>query len=502
MSKYSNMPAAQSEFEERAAILDVLGLGLSVDVYSPDLLLLDEGLRRQGILVEYYEVFQAALPALAAVRERLAGRRLVYHGEGLWVSQPDFCPDRTEGPVSEVCAQLRALESQWLNIECAAKQMAGISFGTYLPPLYTLDGAVIAAENAAALQQELDRDFVTAGTRPPLLLLEMPPLTYFACGSLAVPEFYREVGNRAPCGLVLDIGHLWTVYRYTGARRLQSVEQFVAEFLERFPLERVVEIHVAGLAPHFAEAAERTRDRDDAFLPHWIDAHGAPIPDVLFDMLDQVLSHPRLTTLKGLALEVDTKEPVLILSEFQAFRRRFDGRFVGRKGSAPSDRGQGRPVDFRSTPAEPTSVSSTRREALALDYERYTALVTAQAESSLLSERVGAVSDAEGLVRYQRVYLPHEILHWGGDLQDMFPRTCERLSAGAVDLRDFVAFWFERPRAASTPYDFFLMKIECFVEFIESVLPDGLAVALREAEALRAGYENANQRAGFEEMTA
>ncbi len=325
----------------------------------------------------------------------------------------------------------------------------------------------------------------------------MPPLTYFACGSLPIPEFYREVVNRAPCGLVLDIGHHWTVYRYTGARQLQSVEQFVAEFLERFPLERVVEIHVAGLAPHSGEAAERTRNRDEDSLPHWIDAHGAPIPDVLFDMLDQVLSHPRLTTLKGVALEVDTKEPVLILSEFQAFRRRFDGRFVRREGSAPSDRGQSRSVEFRSTPAEPTSVGPTQREALALAYELYAGLVTARAESSLLSAWVGTISDMEGLARYQRSYLPHEILHWGGDLRDMFPRTCERLSAGAVDLRDFAAFWFERPRAASAAYDFFLMKTECFVEFIESVLPDALAMALREAEQLRTGYEHANQRAGF-----
>ena len=84
------MTAVQSEFVERAGSIAVHGLGLSVDVYSPDLLLLDELLRRRGISADYYEVFQAALPALAAVRKRLAGRRLAYHGEGLWISQPEF----------------------------------------------------------------------------------------------------------------------------------------------------------------------------------------------------------------------------------------------------------------------------------------------------------------------------------------------------------------------------------------------------------------------------
>ena len=54
--------------------------------------------------------------------------------------------------------------------------------------------------------------------------------------------------DRAACGLVLDIGHLWTVYRYTGSWRRQRLEDFAAQFLEAFPMERVVEIHVAGLA--------------------------------------------------------------------------------------------------------------------------------------------------------------------------------------------------------------------------------------------------------------
>ena len=103
------------------------------------------------------------------------------------------------------------------------------------------------------------------------------------------------------CGLVLDIGHLWTVYRYTGAWLRQTLEAFAAEFLDAFPMERVIEIHVAGLAEFTAQGvAQHLVDAE--VLPYWIDAHGAPIPEVLFDLLAQVLAYPRLTALKGVAL--------------------------------------------------------------------------------------------------------------------------------------------------------------------------------------------------------
>lgn len=502
MSKYSNMTVVQSEFRERADSITVHGLGLSVDVYSPDLLQLDDLVRHRGIAVDYYEVFQAALPALRAVKERLAGRCLAYHGEGLWVSQPDYNVRIQNGSaVSEVCAQLRALESQWLNIECATKQMAGVSFGTYLPPLYTREGTVVAAENAVALQREIDRDFVSKGSRLPLLLLEMPPLTYFGWGSLSIPSFFHDIVRRASCGLVLDIGHLWTVYRYTGAWRLQSVEQFLAEFLDSFPMDRVIEIHVAGLAEHPIDAGERGPDYGGGALPRWIDAHGQPIPELLFDMLDQVLSHPRLAALKGLALEVDTKEPALILSEFETFHRRFNARFTSRGRDVPADRGPSFPATCENVPAESHPDRQAYREGLALDYDLYARVVTGQAEWTALSERVRMISDAEGLALYQNMYLPYEILHWGGDLMDMFPHTCKIATERAVDIRDFVTFWFERTRVPSEAYDFFLMKIDYFVEFIASVLPDAVATAVREAEELRTAYGSVNQKAGFEEIT-
>jgi uncharacterized protein (UPF0276 family) len=502
------MMDVQSEFEERAGMIPVHGIGLSVDLYSPDLLALDEHLCRHGIVVEYYELFEAALPALVWASNRLADRRLAYHGEGLWVSQPDFSAAGGRAAVSRVCAQLRALDSYWLNLECATKHIAGHSFGTYLPPLYTEAGALVAAENAAVLQQQLDREFFAAGVRPPLLLLEMPPLTYFACGSLAIPEFFAQLVRRTSCGLVLDIGHLWTVYRYTGAWRDQRLDHFVRDFVTRFPMDRVVEIHVAGLAPHPAEAAAPNANGDGAGLPRWIDAHGAPIPPVLFDMVDQVLSDRRLVSLKGLALEVDTKDPSLIVSETQAFLNRY-GTWRARLSEVMPSTGSDlasvhqASVEAGSEPARLGSGSyerraAERRTALARDYEFYARVVSGQAQSALLPESMGQISNEDGLGYYRQAYLPYELLHWGGDLRDMFPRTHDLMRAGTVDVADFVQFWFSRPGCGPDFYDFFLVKIDRFVQFIASVLPSAWPTVAHEAEELRAAYAAANQPADAE----
>ncbi|MFO0733239.1 MAG: hypothetical protein U0361_20195 [Nitrospiraceae bacterium] len=206
-SKYDKPDMMQREFEERAGKILPHGLGLSVDVYSPDLMELVRTLRDAGAAPDFLEVFKAATPALQSVRQQLSGMLLTYHGEGLWVTQPEFrdSPSGRTGVV-EACDHITALQSAWLNHECATKQMAGYSFGTYLPPLYMESAAKMTAENLRFVQERLDERAQAESMVPALLLLEMPPLTYFGCGELPIPQFFRIVTDRVGCGLVLDIG--------------------------------------------------------------------------------------------------------------------------------------------------------------------------------------------------------------------------------------------------------------------------------------------------------
>jgi hypothetical protein len=101
--------------------------------------------------------------------------------------------------------------------------------------------------------------------------------------------------------------------------------------------------------------------------------------------------------------------------------------------------------------------------------------------------------DASALPLYVEHYLPHEILEWGGVVRDMFPETCRSLDRAGIPLDAFVRFWFREPRETDQAYDFFLLKIARFVEFVREVLPDAAETAEREAAALRDAYAMANE---------
>ena len=477
----------QQDFERRLRNIPRLGMGLSVDVYSPDLFELVNKLREQGLEPGYLEVFKATTAALMSVRKALPDIPLAYHGEGLWITQPDV----QDSPffrrdVGEMVEQLNSLQSLWLNHECAIKQMAGYSFGTYVPPLYMRLSAEVVAENIVTIQQVMDQQSCRADGTAPLFLLEMPPLTYFSAGTIPIPHFFRLVTALVPCGLVLDIGHLWTVYRYTAACQRVSLEQFIEGFLDEFPLERVVEIHVAGLACH--ESVGESKEGEGH--PEWIDAHAAPIPSILFTMLEQVLAHSNLVNLRAVALEVDTKSIEMIVEEYSEAVRRFSFliQHTMARGTVADHSMELMPQS--ASVREP--VREADRQKLLDDYARYAQIISGQAAMTGL-EWQESDADASGVTRYRTSYVPYEILHWGGDLSEMFPQTCRVLAERGVCLKEFVAFWFRSPRPLTGSYDFFLLKIERFLEFVVERAPDIQVCVQQECDILRQAYAQANE---------
>jgi uncharacterized protein (UPF0276 family) len=477
----------QQDFQRRLREIPLRGMGLSVDVYSPDLFELVSKLRERGLSPGYLEIFKATTTALTTVRQAVPDIPLAYHGEGLWITQPDVqASPFFQQDVGEMVTQLNSIQSLWLNHECAMKQMAGYSFGTYVPPLYTPLSAEVVADNIATVQQAMDRQGRRADGTAPLFLLELPPLTYFAAGTIPIPHFFRLVTARVPCGLVLDIGHLWTVYRYTAACRQVPLEQFVQELLDEFPLDRVVEIHVAGLACH--ESVGEAEQGEG--LPEWLDAHASPIPSILFTMLEQVLAHSSLVSLRAMALEVDTKPIEMIVEEYAEAVRRFSllvqqtmasGRAVDQSaGLAP------RPASVQ----EPMCQSD--RQQLRDDYARYAQIISGQAPITG-PEWQEVAAEASGLTRYRTSYVPHEILHWGGDLADMFPQACRALAERGICLTEFVTFWFRSPRPLTHSYDFFLLKIERFLEFVMERAPEVRVCVQSEGDMLRLAYAQANE---------
>jgi sugar phosphate isomerase/epimerase len=499
------MGSTVKEFAARAARIPVHGVGLSVDVFSPDLLELHQALEAAGSPPDYLEIFKSPTRELARVRAALPEVPLAYHAEGLWLVDPAM---RSATPwrqaVDTIARHADALGTGWATLECAGKQFGGYSFGTYLPPLFTRASAEAAAVNAAFAQARLDDWYAGRGRADasPLLLLELPPLTYFGIGDVPVSEFFARIAEPASCGLVLDIGHLWTHWRYRERRRYSSLEAYIAEFLATFPMDRVVQIHLAGLGMH-------DNDEPSNRLPCWIDRHDAPVPVVLFDLLRQVLGQPGLTALKGIALEVDTKEIPVIVEEFRRLREEVNGKVKFPPSPLPSHdpllvtrcnlksnwcpgqrvpRGEG----LLKIPS-PLRGEGEDESELGRLYETYARVVSGSetVETSGMASLAESL-DTEGLHRYVTRYLPHELLSWGGDLAELFPAIWKALEQRGVTATDFVRFWFRQSRPVADPYDFFYLKLERWVEFVGEVAPDLREQAQSEAGILRALHAELN----------
>lgn len=480
------------DFQDRVARIPVHGLGLSVDVYSPDLLSLLAKLTRRQVLPMYLEVFHATFSALTTVRDQ-TDLPLPYHGEGLWVTQPGAESDPLFQEEAQVLAShLSLLRSAWSNHECATKHIVGYSFGTYLPPLYTASSADVVAKNISLVQAIFDQQAALQGGGSPLFLLEMPPLTFFVAGTLSIPAYFRRVTDQAACGLVLDVGHLWTVYRYSGAWRAQSIAQFVDAFLREFPVERVVEIHVAGLAVHesLVGKADVVDSEDPNPLPRWTDAHAAPIPPVLFEMLDRILQCGRLEHLRGMALEVDTKPSDLIADELawflEGYKHVFDQHMLRGLGAAVC------PPPPANARFSTNDGSVLKTESLSEAYDQYVQVVSSRAEP-VGPNWMAPTACADELDWYRTKYLPYEILHWGGDIEAMFPETCRAMAGQQIALDGFVSYWFHLPHPVTRSYDFFDVKIDRFVDFVRELALDLEPLAQREATELRQAYQAASE---------
>ncbi len=112
------------------------------------------------------------------------------------------------------------------------------------------------------------------------------------------PEFITEVLERADCGLLLDVNNVFVNAQNHG------FDPF--DWLARIPLDRVLQLHVAGHEPW-----------DETLL---VDTHGATVRDEVYDMMAWVIERigPR-----PVLLERDTNIPPF--SEVLDEIRRLDG---------------------------------------------------------------------------------------------------------------------------------------------------------------------------------
>jgi uncharacterized protein (UPF0276 family) len=157
-----------------------------------------------------------------------------------------------------------------------------------LPPVLTRDSADEMAECIARVQEKTGF----------ACLPENPPATVYL-GDMHLLDYYARVSDRCGCGLLLDVAHLAIFQRIKGHAPKTA--------LDGFPLDRVVEVHVAG-------GIERDHE---GFA--WIDDTHAPepLPDT-WEILEAVL--PRARSLKALVYECERNTAAEVLGNFRRLR--------------------------------------------------------------------------------------------------------------------------------------------------------------------------------------
>ena len=403
--------------------------GLSTDLYFPALPQLWG--RLEAAPPDYLEIFRGRTVDLQEARQALPDSLpLAYHGDCLWYTQPDYITNRAfREEERRAIRHMEALRSPWMIHECAQKSMAGFDFGLYAPPLLTVEGALAAREGALALAEAL-------GER--LLLVETPPFPPHPPGDMDLGAFFRRLTEDSPLAIGLDLGHCLTYLAASG----QTADVGTAlEWLEGFPLDRVVEIHAGGM--HFLPLEGRSWPIDD---------HAFPLPDLLFDLLEQVLSRLPLPALQGVALEVDNKEVRQAAEEFFRFRK-----IVG-----THSRPGGHPLP--SAKPSPSPSNGYSRKAVRENYAR-------------LAHSLAGGSASP----YSQSLYPREIWEFGGHMEELFPETLSGLSGAGIDVRrSFVNFFNRDPHESPPGQDFLEIKIRRTGDWLdhlstsERALPDSI----------------------------
>jgi uncharacterized protein (UPF0276 family) len=219
-----------------------------------------------------------------------AGHATTYHFLDLNLEDPG---DADDAWLAATGAAARAIGAAWLCGDAGLWHFGRRERGheLLLPPILTRDSAAAAAET-------IQRVEAATGLA---VLPENPPGTFYV-GDLHILDYFAELSERAGCGLLLDCAHLAMFQRLRGLAPTTG--------LDGFPLDRVVELHVAGGTVIDSGGLELV---DDAHNPE-------PLPDT-WQIVEHVL--PRAKRVKALVYECEKNPAEEVLDNFRRLNRMF-----------------------------------------------------------------------------------------------------------------------------------------------------------------------------------
>lgn len=213
-----------------------------------------------------YKVIESAIE-----RVKNLPQHKIVHGVGFPVGGSIIPDMRHITPLVEVIQTLNAdWASEHLSFNVANELERNFNTGFLLPPLLTHRGVEAAVKSIQQISTQLPVSFaVETGVN---YLQPIP-------GELSDGAFVAAVSNNADCNILLDLHNIWS--------NEINGRQKVRDFLAEIPLERVIEIHLAG---------------GMNYEGYWLDAHSGVIPEPLIDLASSIV--PMLPNLKAIIFEI------------------------------------------------------------------------------------------------------------------------------------------------------------------------------------------------------
>jgi uncharacterized protein (UPF0276 family) len=160
-----------------------------------------------------------------AIRERYT---LLLHDYLGQLSEP-----LDERSIQRARALAELYRTPWVaeHFQCLHSEDGRYNLNYVFPPLYTEEFLDRFVRNALALQARLDQ---------PLVMENIPGFFDVKASQMPEPTWLCRFFEATGVGFLLDLPHVWLQAHYHGMKP--------ERWLREFPLERVVELHVAGVA--------------------------------------------------------------------------------------------------------------------------------------------------------------------------------------------------------------------------------------------------------------
>jgi len=262
-------------FHRRWRTLPRLGLGLSTEFGAHEHGIAPRELRRRHPdWIQFLEIGidleRGIDPAATAWIQ--AGLPATYHFLDLNLEQAESLDEDWGARTGALGRQLGAA---WLCGDAGLWHLGprDRGHGVLMPPILTEDSALEMATNLVRLRRESGFE----------VLPENPPAHFYA-GELHLLDYFARVLIESDSGMLLDLAHL-VIYQ-------DAMGCDLFEGLDRFPLERIVELHVAG--------GSRFEHEGRSFIDD--DHSPAPLPET-WELLRHLL--PRLPSLRAIVFECE-----------------------------------------------------------------------------------------------------------------------------------------------------------------------------------------------------